>query len=120
MCLAHGQTGRRYLEGLHDDHFSSPPLRRVRDHLVSHFEDPLAELPDDEALAGLITELVFRSQAEPSTEIALRMAWVQLEMKATDRKLQRAARSADEEGQRNLQPQRARLQQELNELMGQI
>ena len=120
MCLSHGSAGSRYLEALHDDHFSSPPLRRVRDHLVAHFDDPLAELPEDEALAQLVTDIAFRSEAEPSTELALRMAWVQLEMKATDRKLQRAARSADEEGQRRLHPRRARLQQEFNELMGQI
>src|SRR5215217_173635 len=74
MCLSHGSAGRRYLEALHDDHFSSPPLRRVRDHLVAHFEDPLATLPDDEALAGLVTQVAFMADAEPSTELALRMA----------------------------------------------
>ena len=124
MCLAHGQTGRRYLEALHDDHFSSPPLRRVRDHLVAHFEDPLAALPeDDEALAGDVTDVFFRSQGDEfssSTELSLRIAWLQLELKATNRRLQRAASAADEEGQRALQPERVRLQREFDELMGQI
>ena len=123
MCLAHGPIGRRYLDGLHDDHFSSPPLRRVRNHLLAHFDDPVAALPEDEGIARLITDVAFRAQAEPvasSTELTLRIAWVQLEMQATDRRLQHAARAADQEGQRTLAPQRARLQREFDELMGQI
>jgi hypothetical protein len=123
MCLAHGQTGRRYLDGLHDDHFSSPPLRRVRDHLRTHFDDPASELPDDEGIARLITDVVFRSQADPaagSSDLDLRIAWLQLEMQATDRRLQHAAQTADQESQRDLAPQRVRLQREFNELMGQI
>ena len=42
MCLAPADRAREYLERLHDDHFSSSLLRRVRDHLLAHFDDPLA------------------------------------------------------------------------------
>jgi DNA primase len=119
MCLAHGQTGRRYLEGLHDDHFSSPPLRRVRDHLVAHFDDPLAELPDDEALAGLITQVVFLADDQPASESVVRLTFLQLELRRTERRLRHAAESADYDIQRALWPQREGLRREIDELMGQ-
>jgi DNA primase len=120
MCLAHGQTGRRYLDGLHDDHFSSPPLRRVRDHLVEHFDDPLAALPeDDEALAGLITQVVFLADDQPASESVLRPTWLQLELRRTERRLRHAAETADYDIQRALWPQREGLRREIDELMGQ-
>ena len=119
MCLAHGQTGRRYLEGLHDDHFSSPPLRRVRDHLVANFDNPLAELPDDEALAGLITQVVFHADDQPATESVLRLTFLQLELRRTERRLRMAAQTADYDIQRALWPQREGLRREIDELMGQ-
>jgi DNA primase len=119
MCLAHGQTGRRYLDGLHDDHFSSPPLRRVRDHLVDHFDDPLAELPDDEALAGLVTQVVFLADDQPASESVLRLTFLQLELRRTERRLRHAAESADYDIQRALWPQREGLRREIDELMGQ-
>ena len=120
MCLAHGESGRRYLENLEDDHFSSQPLRRVRSHLLQHFGDPLADLPeDDEALAALITDVAFRAEDTPTSDITLRIAYVQLEMQRTNRRLQHAQQTADEAEQRALAPHRAKLRQELDELMGQ-
>jgi DNA primase len=120
MCLAHGQAGRRYLDGLQDDHFSSPPLRSVRDHLAEHFEDPLAGLPeDDPALSGLITEVVFRADEQPASESVLRLTWLQLELRRTERRLRIAAQTADYDIQRALLPQREGLRREIDELMGQ-
>jgi DNA primase len=119
MCLAHGSTGRRYLDGLHDDHFSSPPLRRVRDHLVAHFEDPLVDLPDDEALAGLITQVAFLADDQPASESVLRLTWLQLELRRTDRRLRQAAELADYDRQRALWPEREGLKREIDDLMGQ-
>jgi DNA primase len=119
MCLAHGQTGRRYLDGLHDDHFSSPPLRRVRDHLLAHFDDPLADLPEDQALAGLITQVVFMADDQPASESVLRLTFLQLELRKTERRLRHAAQSADYDIQRELWPQREGLRREIDELMGQ-
>jgi hypothetical protein len=119
MCLAHGQTGRRYLDGLHDDHFSSPPLRSVRDHLVANFDDPLGRLPDDEALAGLVTQVAFLADDQPASESTLRLTWLQLELRRTERRLRQAAEHADYDRQRALWPQREGLKREIDELMGQ-
>jgi hypothetical protein len=91
----------------------------VRDHLVTHFEDPLAELPDDEALAGLITQVVFLADDQPATESVLRLTFLQLELRRTERRLRHAAESADYDIQRALWPQREGLRREIDELMGQ-
>ena len=120
MCLAQGQTGRRYLDGLNADHFSSPPLLRVRDHLVAHFDDPVAALPqDDDALAGLITQVVFLAEDQPASESVLRLTWLQLELRRTERRLRQAAETADYDIQRALWPQREGLRREIDDLMGQ-
>ncbi|MEA2478830.1 MAG: primase [Thermoleophilaceae bacterium] len=120
MCLAQGETGRRYLDGLHDDHFSSQPLRRVRDHLRTHFADPLGALPDDDpALAALITQVVFLAEEQPASESVLRLTWLQLELRRTERRLRHAAESADYDSQRALWPEREGLRREIDELMGQ-
>jgi DNA primase len=120
MCLAQGETGRRYLDGLHDDHFSSQPLRRVRDHLRNHFGDPLDALPDDDpALAALITQVAFMADEATDSEIALQLNWLQLEMRRIDRGLRHAEQSADYEAQRALARERQDRHREFGELMGQ-
>jgi DNA primase len=120
MCLANGESGRRHLDALHDDHFSSQPLRRVRDHLVTHFDDPLAELPeDDPAIAALITDVAFLAGEPSIKEASLRATRLLLDLQKTDRQLRRAEQNADYEAQRALWPQREGLRREYDQLMGQ-
>jgi hypothetical protein len=120
MCLAQGELGKQYLDGLHDDHFSSQPLRRVRDHLRRHFSDPLDSLPDDDPnLSALITQVVFTADEEPASEAVLRLTWLQLELRRTERRLRHAAETADYDSQRALWPQREGLRREIDDLMGQ-
>jgi hypothetical protein len=119
MCLANGETGRRYLDGLNEDHFSSQPLWRVREHLVDHFDDPLAELPDDPGLASLISEIAFLAEDELIREASLRATRLLLDMQKTDRLLRRAEQTADYETQRALWPEREGLRREYEQLMGQ-
>jgi hypothetical protein len=120
MCLAEPSQGREYLGRLDDDHFSSDPLRRVRDHLLGHFEDPLAELPDeDPSLAALVTEVAMRGQEEQTSPEGLRLTFLQLELQRVDRQLRRAAREEDFERQRALWPVRESVKVQIDELMGQ-
>jgi DNA primase len=119
MCLANGQTGRRYLDELDDDHFSSQALLGVRDHLIAHFDDPLASLPDDPGLADLITGVVFEADTEAIRDASLPATHLLLNMQRTDRLLRRAEQSADYETQRALWPQRETLRRKYDELMGQ-
>jgi DNA primase len=120
MCLAEPQNGREYLERLEDDHFSSGPLRRVRDHLVAHFADPLAELPaDDPSISALITDVAMRGQDEQPSPEALRLTFLQLELHRLDRQLRHAERDRDHELQRTLAPMRQIVSTQIDELMGQ-
>jgi DNA primase len=120
MCLAEGTHGREYLERLEDDHFSSDSLRRVRDHLVSHFEDPLADLPEgDPAVAALITDVAMRGREEQASPEALRLTFLQLEKQRLDRRIRHAERQGDLEVQRELAPMRQIVNAQIDELMGQ-
>jgi DNA primase len=120
MCLSEGTHGREYLERLEDDHFSSDSLRRVRDHLVTHFEDPLADLPgDDPAVAALITDVAMRGREEQASPEALRLTFLQLEKQRLDRRIRHAERQGDLEVQRELAPMRQIVNAQIDELMGQ-
>jgi len=120
MCLADPAQGREYLERLDDDHFSSGALRRVRDHLASHFEDPLEGLPaDDPALAALVTDVAMRGQEEHASAEALRLTFLQLELQRVKRQLRHAERDGDLERQRELWPVRESVRVQIDELMGQ-
>ncbi|MEA2399537.1 MAG: primase [Thermoleophilaceae bacterium] len=120
MCLSEPGEGREYLERLEDDHFSSDALRRVRDHLLDHFEDPLAELPaDDPSLAALVTEVAMRGQEERASAEGLRLTFLQLELQRVERQLRHAARDEDFERQRALWPARESIRAQIDELMGQ-
>jgi DNA primase len=120
MCLADRSGGREYLERLEDDHFSSAALRRVRDHLATHFDDPLADLPDDDPpLRALVTDVAMRAEEEHASGEALRLTFLQLELQRVERQLRGAERERDLELQRGLWPVRESVKVQIDELMGQ-
>ena len=88
MCIASPADGRGYLERLGDEHMSSPEMVRVRDWLAGHLDDPLAGLPrEEEALAGVVSDLVLRAQEEPATPHAMELNFLYLEQAAVERRL---------------------------------
>ena len=120
MCLADESQGREYLGRLDDDHFSSAALRRVCDHLVAHFDDPLADLPeDDPAVAALVTDVAMRGDDEHFSGDALRLTFLQLELQRVMRQLRHAERDGNLERQRELWPIRESVRLQIDELMGQ-
>ena len=120
MCLADPTNGREYLERLEDDHFSSAALRRVRDHLATHFDDPLADLPaDDPALAAQVTDVAMRGEEEHASGEALRLTFLQLELQRVNRRLRHAERDGNLERQRELWPVKESVKVQIDELMGQ-
>jgi DNA primase len=120
MCLAQPQPGREYVERLEPDHFSSEGMRRVRDHLASHFDNPLSELPgDNPSLSAQITEVVMLAEEEPASEEVLQLTFLQLELRRVERALRHAAQGGDFEQQRSLWPTREQLRGRIHELMGQ-
>jgi DNA primase len=118
MCMAVGAAGREYLERVSDDHFASDSLRRGHAHLLAHFDDPLDDLPaDDPTLAALVTDVAMRDQDGDPRSLAL--LFNQLERDRVERQLRRAVRDGDEDRQRELAPERMRILNQINELMGQ-
>src|SRR3954454_15143689 len=95
--LSSGELGHGYLSRPSDDQFSSDLLRRARDHLVAHFDDPLAALPeDDPGLGALVTDVALAAQERPPTEeLVLRMSILQLEQRRIEREIKRASQDGD-------------------------
>jgi DNA primase len=119
--LSSGSVGRGYLSRLSDDQFSSDLLRRARDHLVEHFDDPLASLPDDDpALGAFVTDVAFAAQERPPTdEAVLQMSLLQLEQRRIEREIARASRDGDHARKTELAQAEQHVLQELGAVMGQ-
>jgi hypothetical protein len=121
LCLASGELGREYLGRLSDEHLSSPSARAARAHLVAHFEDPLAGLPeDDPATAALVTGVAMAAQEQgEATEPVLRMSFLQLELRRIERELRRAAHENDLSRRTALAGARQQVRHEMDQVMGQ-
>jgi DNA primase len=120
MCLASGAEGREVLERSDGEHFTSETVRLARDHLVRHFDDPLVNLPEgDPALSALLTEVAMRGEAEPTSVVELRLAFLQLDLRKLDRQLRHAHADSDFARQKELWPARENVRAQIDELMGQ-
>jgi DNA primase len=121
MCLASGELGRDYLGRLSNEHLSSAATRDAREHLVSRFDDPLAELPaDDPAVAALITGVTMAAQEQAeATEPVLRMSFLQLEQRRIEREIRRAANESDLSRVGQLAGARQEIRREMDTVMGQ-
>ena len=121
-CLASGDLGREYLSRPSADQLSSEATQRAREHLVAHFDDPLAALPEDEpALAALVTDVALAAQEQPaSAEAVLRMSILQLEKRRLEREIRRAAHEGDHSRQSELAAAEQRVRGELDEVLSLI
>ena len=120
-CLSSGGLGHDYLARPADDQFSSDLLRRARDHLVAHFDDPLPGLPgDDPALGALVTDVALAAQERPPTEeLVLRMSMLQLEQRRIEREIRRASQDGDHTRKSELAAAEQRVRDEMGTVMGQ-
>jgi DNA primase len=119
MCLSQGDLGREYLSRVTDRQLSSDALRLTRDHLLQHFANPLAELPaDDPVIAATITEVVMLADEEPSSDPALRLGFLQLELRRIERELRHAGQGDDFDRQRELYSERENVREAIGHVMG--
>lgn len=119
MCVAEPGRGRGYLERLDDDHLSSSSLRSVRRHLVEHLHAPLEGLGDDDpALAAVVGEIAMLADEEPSSDAALRLGFLQLDLRRIARALTDARERGDLKEQRELFIARETVRAKLSALMG--
>ena len=119
-CLAGGEAGRRYLAELTDSHLPSPLLRRARDQLAAHPDDPLAGLADDDRELGqLVAQIATRAkQAEPVSEARLRLGFLPLELRRIQGEVRRARSDQDFARQSELAAAQHRVRSEIAALMG--
>ena len=117
MCVGQPELGRELLEQVGDGHLSER-MRHLRDHLLEHLDDPLAELPDDPDRTALVTEVAMLAEAEPSSEAALRLSFLQLDLRRVERDLRRAAESRDFGRQGELLREREGVRERIAKLMG--
>jgi DNA primase len=121
MCVAEPVPGRRYLERLGDEHFSSPAVRAARRHLAGHLDAPLSAVPDDDPMVeATLREIVMRAEEEPASEAALQLGFLQLDLRRIERALREARRAEDFGRQRQLWGDREEVRRELSTLMGEV
>ena len=95
MCIADPKTGRRFIDGLGEEHLSEsgvPALRSLKEHLA----DPMAGLPrEDQELTSLVTELVVRAETEPASEGAMQLNFDLLEQQRLEDGISAAQKAGD-------------------------
>jgi hypothetical protein len=104
-----------------DDQFSSEVMLKARRHLVSHFDDPLVGLHEDDIeLGALVHDLAHAAQARSTqSESRLRMSILQLEKRRLEREIRRAPQEGNHARQSELAAELQRVRGELDEVMGQ-
>ncbi|MEX2196516.1 MAG: DNA primase [Thermoleophilaceae bacterium] len=118
MCLAERAAGRGYLERLSDQHLSSAVLREARDWIGAHFEDPLAELPDDASVSAAVTEIAMGADDQVPSPTTLELTFLDLESRRIDRALRHAGQEGDAAAQRSLVTEREAVRARVDELLG--
>ena len=109
MCIALPQEGKEYLARLTEAHLSPTGLRAAT-WLREHPEDPASNLPhDDDALAGLISELVMKAHEEPSSHEAMELNFLLLEQRRLEDEIATAGERGDYEARAALSRERAGL-----------
>jgi DNA primase len=109
MCIAMPGEGHEYLARLTDAHLSPTGLRAAA-WLREHPEDPASNLPrDDDALAGLIAELVIMSREEPASREAMELNFLLLDQRRLEDEIAAAGERGDYERRAALSRERAAL-----------
>jgi DNA primase len=120
LCLGLGARGMEYLERSTPEHFATDLMRAARQHLLTHTGDPLADLGEsDKSLAAAVMEIVQLADEGEVAEQALRLSYLQLELRRVERDLRAAEQRSDHERQRHLWGERESVRGEISELMGQ-
>lgn len=120
LCLGLGERGMEYLERSTPEHFSTDLMREARKHLLTQTGDPLAGLGEgDKSLASAVMEILHMADEGGVAEQALRLSYLQLELRRVERDLRSAEQRSDFERQRHLWGERESVRGEISELMGQ-
>ncbi len=108
MCIALPAEGKEYLARLTDAHLSPTGLRAAA-WLREHPEDPASNLPQDDELTGLVTELVMLSHDEPASHESMELNFLLLEQRRIEDEIAAAGERDDYERRAALSRERATL-----------
>jgi DNA primase len=120
LCLGLGERGQEYLERSTPEHFATDLMREAREHLLTHTGDPLGDLSTrDTSLSSAVMEIVQMADEGDVADQALRLSYLQLDLRRLERDLMAAEQRSDHERQRHLWGERESVRGEISELMGQ-
>jgi DNA primase len=121
LCLGLGEEGKKFLERSTPEHFSTDLTRKARSHLLTHTGDPLGGIESgDISLASAVMEIIqLADEGGEVAEQALRLSYLQLELRRVERDLRAAEQRSEFERQRHLWSERESVRREISDLMGQ-
>lgn len=97
MSIASPEDGRGILDRLTPEHMSSDLMRRTRDWLAGHLENPLEGLSrDDEELVSLVTDLVMRAEREPASRPAMESNFLELDLRRIEDQIEAVRKKGDD------------------------
>jgi DNA primase len=108
MCIAQPEEGREYLARLTDAHLSATGIRAAT-WLRENPGDPASNLPHDDEMAGLISELVMLSRDQPASREAMELNFLLLEQRRLEGEIAAAGERGDYEHRAALSRERAAL-----------
>jgi DNA primase len=108
MCIALPEDGREFLSRLADDHLSASGSRAAA-WLRENPGDPASNLPQDDELTSLITELVMTSHDQPASREAMELNFLLLEQRRLEDEIAAAGQRGDYEHRAALSRERASL-----------
>jgi DNA primase len=108
MCIAQPEEGREYLARLTDAHLSATGIRAAT-WLRENPGDPASNLPHDDEMAGLISELVMLSRDQPASRESMELNFLLLEQRRLEGEIAAAGERGDYEHRAALSRERAAL-----------
>jgi len=108
MCIALPAEGGEYLARLTDAHLSPTGLRAAA-WLRENPEDPASNLPHDDELTGLVTELVMLAHDEPASKESMELNFLLLDQRRIEHEIAAAGERDDYERRAALSRERAAL-----------
>jgi DNA primase len=108
MCIALPEEGSEYLARLSDAHLSPTGLRAAA-WLREHPQDPASNLPHDDELTGLVTELVMLAHDEPASRESMELNFLLLEQRRLEDEIAAAGERDDPRRRADLSRERAAL-----------
>ncbi len=112
MCIALPEEGREFLARLTDAHLSASGARAAA-WLRENPGDPASNLPHDDEMAGLISELVMLSHDQPASREAMELNFLLLEQRRLEGEIAAAGERGDYEHRAALSRERAALVEQI-------